>query len=1106
MKKALTDQSKDFQQNYSIDHDTVKLLKFIDPKGLFVFQTFADKKDAGVNLTRNLYGTIEQHGATLDDLNKRGAGVFFTVNETLADSRKAADITRVRALWVDFDKENKDRVSTLTALPFPPNLIIESSKDKHHAYWVFNEGEIPLNQFSELQKRLIHLFAADGADNIHDLPRVMRLAGFHHNKKDAFKSRICHIGQHYTAATVVTWVESLPKPIEQQVQHTHTVKPLQPFSFNLNADVEANEVIDALRYISPDCDYHTWYRIGAAIYNQFGMAGFDIWDSWSKQSSRYNAPEMVGKFRGFATLKAVNIGTLFYFAQANGWKKQNHDTQIKQAVLQRAKLETFDFIDTSEKTTQQVFDLLTSEENSTQVEYLAQQWAYKILPSIPYKNNYEVIRANLTPLNYKLSDEVINQICLQAEKSLAFKKKMAIASISLNNTQGHDHTKAVTLKGFGDKIRSGLNIYKAQTGVGKTREIGKPFADLCRGDNKQFLAIAHRKSLIDELSNVLGTEHYEGIGKTPSHFIDLLSTTVNSLANPKFDKFMNTVKHVFIDEITQVLAAFNSATTFVGGKERAFEVFKQLIANAECLVIADANINDETIAFFEMCRPNERFNIVEVAPKDEKKEAILYEDKDDVTARVINDVMGLGSKVWITCDSQSEVRKIGKVLSEHYGIDTLIIHKDTKSKAVHDFFKAPENESLKYQVVISTPKISSGLSITHEHLKHFDYVAGIFTGVTVSSLDAYQMLGRIRYIKEFHLFIDQKKNAFSKDIGESIKAREVLAGIEGGTQKATALTDLIIRTESNSNRDRNNFGNNLFYVLEHYKFSFRRAKYQADYAIKAELKQCGAEIKEADKAGILSAARICEDQANSYRKRLYLNQSEVWELAAYNKRMYLNLPFDAVLTEEHLEINMAQVRRFNAIFGNGQGIKDKDLDLALRRYLEASGAICRDVLKDLNITGGAYINNSNAANILKRFEPYIKNLAEVGFIPSFFLTCSTETKTPFKRLALLLAHWGIEIDRVNNPLLLKNSDTLRIISIDISNNLSENDGEKVYRIRESSMVQMFDLVKTHLLGGKDVPLKPIEINQTTETPLKHDAVNSDPYHVEDIPIRVTGWG
>ena len=141
----------------------------------------------------------------------------------------------------------------------------------------------------------------------------------------------------------------------------------------------------------------------------------------------------------------------------------------------------------------------------------------------------------------------------------------------------------------------------------------------------------------------------------------------------------------------------------------------------------------------------------------------------------------------------------------------------------------------------------------------------------------------------------------------------------------------------------------------------------------------------------------------------------------------------------------------------------------------------------------------------------------------FYITCKVtkftkihnkQSQTPFKRLALLLAHWGIAIDRVNNPLLLKNSDTLSIISIDISTNLSENDGEKVYRIRESSMVQMFDLVKTHLLGGKDVHCQPQkmesapvithipiaathETSHATGTPLL--SANDDTY--ADIGIR-----
>ena len=54
-----------------------------------------------------------------------------------------------------------------------------------------------------------------------------------------------------------------------------------------------------------------------------------------------------------------------------------------------------------------------------------------------------------------------------------------------------------------------------------------------------------------------------------------------------------------------------------------------------------------------------------------------------------------------------------------------------------------------------------GVSVEHKDASgftqpHFDYVAGILTGHSVTSRDAYQMLGRVRYATELHLFIDQK--------------------------------------------------------------------------------------------------------------------------------------------------------------------------------------------------------------------------------------------------------------------------------------------------------------------------------------------------------------
>lgn len=191
-----------------------RMLDMLDAGGEFTFQTFADA-DKNKNLVHIYHGSLEAHFDTLARLNGQGAGVFVTVNQTDLQGRTSDNVTRVRALWVDFDTVDHARLDRLMNMDgIPPNLIIESSAGKHHAYWIIAENdEIPLNQFTELQKRLIHRFADDGADKaIHDLPRVMRLTGFYHRKGEAFMTRVVHSDEWRDAADLIAWIESLPMP------------------------------------------------------------------------------------------------------------------------------------------------------------------------------------------------------------------------------------------------------------------------------------------------------------------------------------------------------------------------------------------------------------------------------------------------------------------------------------------------------------------------------------------------------------------------------------------------------------------------------------------------------------------------------------------------------------------------------------------------------------------------------------------------------------------------------------------------------------------------------------------------------------------------------
>jgi len=146
------------------------------------FQTFADSSD-GRHLARILHGTLADHGNALQTLNQAGAGVFLMVNAGDGQGRKSENVVRVRALFADLDGAPLDPV--LVARP-EPHLIIESSPGRYHAYWLIKD--CPLDRFTPLQAALAVKFVSD--TKVKDLPRVMRLPGFWHQKAEPFQSRI----------------------------------------------------------------------------------------------------------------------------------------------------------------------------------------------------------------------------------------------------------------------------------------------------------------------------------------------------------------------------------------------------------------------------------------------------------------------------------------------------------------------------------------------------------------------------------------------------------------------------------------------------------------------------------------------------------------------------------------------------------------------------------------------------------------------------------------------------------------------------------------------------------------------------------------------------
>ncbi len=145
-----------------------------EPDCAVCWQTFDDdKKRKSGALVKTWTATLDQAMAELQRLNAAGAGIFIAVNH-IEGHRQAENVKSLRALFIDADG---------TAAPdhFGREPCFGCWRDATHwhAYWTLVPGE-SLDQFTKAQVHLAAYYRTD--EKIGDLPRVMRVPGFIHNK------------------------------------------------------------------------------------------------------------------------------------------------------------------------------------------------------------------------------------------------------------------------------------------------------------------------------------------------------------------------------------------------------------------------------------------------------------------------------------------------------------------------------------------------------------------------------------------------------------------------------------------------------------------------------------------------------------------------------------------------------------------------------------------------------------------------------------------------------------------------------------------------------------------------------------------------------------
>ncbi|WP_052464588.1 AAA family ATPase [Geoalkalibacter subterraneus] len=74
----------------------------------------------------------------------------------------------------------------------------------------------------------------------------------------------------------------------------------------------------ALQHIPPH-DRETWVRLAMAVKSEFGEAGRETWESWSRGAENYRAADAAAVWRSAKESGGVTIATLFHTAKENGF-------------------------------------------------------------------------------------------------------------------------------------------------------------------------------------------------------------------------------------------------------------------------------------------------------------------------------------------------------------------------------------------------------------------------------------------------------------------------------------------------------------------------------------------------------------------------------------------------------------------------------------------------------------------------------------------------------------------------------------------------------------------------------------------------------------------
>jgi len=609
----------------------------------------------------------------------------------------------------------------------------------------------------------------------------------------------------------------------------------------------------------------------------------------------------------------------------------------------------------------------------------------------------------------------------------AYRKAAALEAVEIpaEFKQRHHYAAVESLPKLQPEDYQGVIIVRAPMASGKTSLLGASFANWAAKQEHPFLGICHRVSLTLEMATKLNAEHYQSVPHELAYAVRSMVTCLPSILKPEHDQAISNAGYIFIDEISQVLRFLRDPTSCSIGTKTNQDIYEKLceiVKNARCVVVTDAGVDRRTLDFLELCRPGERFRIIEMEQQKEQISA-SYVMGGNATEILIGDCLtelAAGGKVWIASESKDRAKIMGDYFTQQ-GYKTLTVNAATKgNREQQRFLSNIEQESRYYDVVIASPTISSGVSVEHrDQPQHFTLGAFIGSGIRITPADASQMLRRVRYLKRYVIGFLPNNQIGNQSSEALIRSMEAAARVEGDRSRATSFDEFIADIKAGEDNQRADFSAGLLWLLDTQNWKLERHESADNDLIAAGLKSTKLNATETKIKALIATRVITDEEAKQLQLQPERTEEQNLILEAHRIRKALNV---TELDRETIEFwnegrCISMLDRFSVYNGITTTFDESKLALSNRRYSRACARAYQYLFDGIEIEDGHWITDATAMAVIDRMLQQRHLLAYLGIIPKKFgtwkvikgeLQPAADVKYPVRELQAVLAKMGLK--------------------------------------------------------------------------------------------------